>query len=67
MYLLKISYYDVESDYEEYETRDEAMDAFSTAIDQREQMGMSFGDTLRIAVINRTGDKSKVIAAKDYD
>lgn len=65
-YILKIAYFDQESDYEEYGHVDELMESYQDCIDQVSDLGQSFGDVCRVVAMRRTANKITVIQSRDY-
>jgi hypothetical protein len=65
-YILKISYYDEESDNEEYGTLEELLCSYSYFIDQISSLGRQFGDVNRISARQIINNKIKIIQELDY-
>jgi hypothetical protein len=66
VYWVRVSYYDDESDTEEYETLDEAVSAFSDALDMDHDCVL--GDVSRISYGKRDADgKSTRLGYRDFD
>ena len=65
-YVLKVSYYDQESDYEEYGELDELIESYQGCIEQIADLGQAFGDVCRIVAMRRTANKTTVLQSRDY-
>jgi len=66
VYWVRVSYYDEESDTEEYETLDEAVSAYLEALDMNHDGVL--GDVSRISYGKRDADgKSTRLACRDFD
>ena len=66
VYWVRVSYYDDESDTEEYVTLDEAVSAFSDTLDMNHDGVL--GDVSRISYGKRDADgKSTRLATRDFD
>ena len=61
----RVSYFDQESDIEEYGTVDEASEGYCTAIDMERDNVL--GDVSRISYGKYVNDKMVAIAAKNYE
>lgn len=66
IYVLKISYYNQESDNEEYGTLEELLCSYSYFIDQISSLGSQFGDVNRISARQIINNKVKIIQERDY-
>ena len=67
-FYVKTSYYDDVSDFETFDSADEAGECYQGTIDQRRDLGMAFGDVSRISTGTQSSDgKLHVKAAVSFE
>lgn len=65
-YFLTTSFYDAESETEEFSDSDDAWQAYHDSCAQRDDLGQAFGDVSHFRLWKKTGSNSETLARRGY-